>query len=71
MLNVKMFLPGWSIWCLLLTLRMSAFGLEIAAYDKHEVICSQVLEDALLGHTEVDFLCCSTVHTAFVDILHL
>ncbi|XP_031143377.1 interleukin-17 receptor C isoform X2 [Sander lucioperca] len=35
-----MFLPGQSIWCILLTLRMSVCGLEISGY---EVICSQGL----------------------------
>ncbi|KAK9528982.1 hypothetical protein VZT92_013105 [Zoarces viviparus] len=38
-----MFLPGWSIWCVLLTLRMSACGLEISGYDSHEVVCLQGL----------------------------
>ncbi len=52
--QAKMFLLGWSIWCVLLTLRMSACVLEISGYDSHEVICSQVLWSTLLGYNEAD-----------------
>ncbi|XP_044029523.1 uncharacterized protein il17rc [Siniperca chuatsi] len=43
-----MFPPVWSIWCILLTLRMSACVLEISGYDSHEVICSQGLSDCTI-----------------------
>uniref|UniRef100_A0A8D3BHD2 Interleukin 17 receptor C n=1 Tax=Scophthalmus maximus TaxID=52904 RepID=A0A8D3BHD2_SCOMX len=40
-----MFLPGWSAWWVLLTLRMSACVLEISGYDIDEVVCSQGLSE--------------------------
>ncbi|XP_040891039.1 uncharacterized protein LOC121179942 [Toxotes jaculatrix] len=40
-----MFLPGWFMWGVLLTLCMSACGLEISGYDSDEVICSQGLSE--------------------------
>ena len=43
-----MFPPGWSIWCVLLTLPVSACGVEISGYSGDEVICSQVLSDTAL-----------------------
>ncbi|XP_069559436.1 interleukin-17 receptor C [Brachyistius frenatus] len=43
-----MFLPGWSAWCVLLTLHMSACGLEISGYESEEVICSQGLSDCTM-----------------------
>ncbi|KAM9361283.1 uncharacterized protein il17rc [Symphorus nematophorus] len=43
-----MFLPGWSIWCVLLTLPVSVCGLEISEYDSDEVICSQGLSDCTM-----------------------
>ncbi|XP_074492322.1 interleukin-17 receptor C isoform X1 [Sebastes fasciatus] len=43
-----MFFPGWSIWCVLLTLRMSVCSLEIIGYDSHEVICLQGLSDCTM-----------------------
>ncbi|XP_034389790.1 uncharacterized protein il17rc [Cyclopterus lumpus] len=43
-----MFLPGWSILCVLHTLRMSACGLEISGYDSHEVICLQVISNCTI-----------------------
>ncbi|XP_068451068.1 uncharacterized protein il17rc [Clinocottus analis] len=43
-----MFLPGWSIWCVFLTLCMPACGLEITGYDSHEVICLQGISDCTI-----------------------
>uniref|UniRef100_A0A3Q1EGA2 Interleukin-17 receptor C-like n=1 Tax=Acanthochromis polyacanthus TaxID=80966 RepID=A0A3Q1EGA2_9TELE len=43
-----MFLPGWSIWCILLTLRLTACVLETSEYDSHEVICSQGLSECTM-----------------------
>ncbi|XP_070815888.1 interleukin-17 receptor C [Chaetodon trifascialis] len=43
-----MFFPGWSVWCLLLTVCVSACSLEISGYDSHEVICSQGLSDCTM-----------------------
>nr|XP_033483130.1 interleukin-17 receptor C isoform X1 [Epinephelus lanceolatus]XP_033483131.1 interleukin-17 receptor C isoform X1 [Epinephelus lanceolatus] len=43
-----MFVPGWIMWCVLLTPQMSARGLEISGYDSHEVICSQGLSDCTM-----------------------
>lgn len=48
-----MFLPGWSAWCFLLTLCMSACAVEISEHDIDEVICSQglsecTMEDAMI-----------------------
>ncbi|XP_070758554.1 uncharacterized protein il17rc isoform X2 [Enoplosus armatus] len=43
-----MFPAQWSIWCVLLTLRMSAGVLEISGYDSQEVICSQGLSDCTM-----------------------
>ncbi|XP_068568193.1 interleukin-17 receptor C [Cebidichthys violaceus] len=43
-----MFLPGRSIWCVLLTLRMLACGSESPGYDSHEVFCLQGLSDCTI-----------------------
>uniref|UniRef100_A0A3P8T9Y3 Interleukin 17 receptor C n=1 Tax=Amphiprion percula TaxID=161767 RepID=A0A3P8T9Y3_AMPPE len=43
-----MFLPGWSIWCILLTLRLTACVLETSEYDSNEVICSQGLSECTM-----------------------
>ncbi|XP_059185254.1 interleukin-17 receptor C [Centropristis striata] len=43
-----MFLPAWSIWCVLLTLHTSAWCLEISGYGSDEVICSQPLSDCTM-----------------------
>ncbi|XP_035518058.1 interleukin-17 receptor C [Morone saxatilis] len=42
-----MFLPGWSVCCVLLTLRVSACVSEISEKDDHEVNCSQGLFDCI------------------------
>ncbi|XP_018536982.1 interleukin-17 receptor C [Lates calcarifer] len=52
-----MFLHGWSVWVVLLILRMSACGLKISGYDGDEVICSQglsgcVMKDEIFPRTE-------------------
>ncbi|XP_061583175.1 interleukin-17 receptor C [Cololabis saira] len=54
-----MFLRGWSFWCVLLTLCLSARGLEISGFHSTDVICSQelsgcVMEDALPHTTTED-----------------
>uniref|UniRef100_UPI0037E941E6 interleukin-17 receptor C n=1 Tax=Semicossyphus pulcher TaxID=241346 RepID=UPI0037E941E6 len=54
-----MFPPGWSIWCLLLTLHMSACGLDVSGYDGLEVICSEgvsncTMEDEMALTVEED-----------------
>ncbi|CAJ1050717.1 interleukin-17 receptor C [Xyrichtys novacula] len=43
-----MFLHGWSIWCLLMTLHVSACDLELSGYDSQEVICSQGLSNCTI-----------------------
>ncbi|KAI3370060.1 hypothetical protein L3Q82_024849 [Scortum barcoo] len=43
-----MFLPRWSIWCVLLTQRMAACVLMISGYDSHKVICSQGLSNCTM-----------------------
>ncbi|KAM7006445.1 interleukin-17 receptor C-like [Tautogolabrus adspersus] len=43
-----MITPGWSIWCLLLTLHMSASNLDASGYNSHEVICSQGLSNCTM-----------------------
>ncbi|XP_036956919.1 interleukin-17 receptor C-like [Acanthopagrus latus] len=43
-----MFPPGWSIWCVLLTLPVSACGVEISGYSGDEVICSQGLSECTM-----------------------
>uniref|UniRef100_A0A3Q3FVH2 Interleukin-17 receptor C-like n=1 Tax=Labrus bergylta TaxID=56723 RepID=A0A3Q3FVH2_9LABR len=43
-----MIIPGWSIWCLLLTLHMSACNLEASGFNSHEVICSQGLSNCTM-----------------------
>ncbi|XP_071388222.1 interleukin-17 receptor C isoform X1 [Centroberyx affinis] len=40
--------PGWSIGCILLTLGMSACGLEVIGYDSQQVICSQGLSECTM-----------------------
>lgn len=60
-----MFLPGWSVWCVLLTLPVSACGVEISGYSGDEVICSQVLSDTALDHQYKHFLCCGTEYAMF------
>ncbi|XP_060898867.1 interleukin-17 receptor C isoform X2 [Labrus mixtus] len=43
-----MIIPGWTVWCLLLTLHMSACNLEASGYNSHEVICSQGLSNCTM-----------------------
>nr|XP_046239632.1 uncharacterized protein il17rc [Scatophagus argus] len=43
-----MFLPGWSIWYVVLTLQASVYGLEISGYGNHEVNCPQGLSNCAL-----------------------
>ncbi|XP_042349936.1 interleukin-17 receptor C [Plectropomus leopardus] len=43
-----MFLSGWFIFCILLTLRMCACGPEIVRYDSDGVICLQGLSDCTM-----------------------
>ncbi|XP_053293718.1 interleukin-17 receptor C [Pleuronectes platessa] len=43
-----MFLRGWWIWWVLLTLSPSTCGLEISGYESDEVICSQGLSDCTM-----------------------
>lgn len=41
-----MFNPGWSIWCLLLTLHTSVC--DLSGYDGHDVVCSQGLSNCTM-----------------------
>ncbi|XP_019957063.2 uncharacterized protein il17rc [Paralichthys olivaceus] len=43
-----MFLPGWLIWWVLLTLSPSACSFEISGYESDEIICSQGLSDCTM-----------------------
>ncbi|XP_026203023.1 interleukin-17 receptor C-like [Anabas testudineus] len=43
-----MFPPGWSIWWILLTLRLSACDVEIYYYNNHEVICSEGISECTM-----------------------
>ncbi|XP_028262445.1 uncharacterized protein LOC114436404 isoform X2 [Parambassis ranga] len=61
-----MFSFGGSIFCVLLTLHMSACGLETAEYDRDGVICSQGLVDCSM--TDV-MLLMATKNTADVQTL--
>ncbi|XP_063766574.1 interleukin-17 receptor C isoform X2 [Eleginops maclovinus] len=45
---------GWTIWCVLLTLHMSACGLEISEYESDRVICSQGLSDCTMKDEPFD-----------------
>ncbi|KAL6112094.1 uncharacterized protein ACO6RY_08927 [Pungitius sinensis] len=43
-----MFLPGWSFWCVLLTLHMARGALATSGYASHEVICLQGLSNCTI-----------------------
>uniref|UniRef100_A0A3Q0SK83 SEFIR domain-containing protein n=1 Tax=Amphilophus citrinellus TaxID=61819 RepID=A0A3Q0SK83_AMPCI len=43
-----MFVLGWPLLCVLLTLRMSACRLEILEHDSHDVVCSQGLYECTM-----------------------
>ncbi|XP_067443362.1 interleukin-17 receptor C [Thunnus thynnus] len=43
-----MFPPGWPGWCVLMTLCISACGLEIIDYDGKDVICKQGLSECTM-----------------------
>ncbi|XP_071349107.1 uncharacterized protein il17rc [Trachinotus anak] len=51
----KMFLPGWFVWWVLLTISTSACGLEISEHDSDEVICSQGFSECTM-RDEIPFL---------------
>ncbi|XP_074535152.1 uncharacterized protein il17rc [Halichoeres trimaculatus] len=62
-----MFLNGWSIWCLILSLQVSACDLKLSGDDSQEVICSQHLSNC----TMEDELYLALKKNDFVDIQKL
>ncbi|XP_056249743.1 interleukin-17 receptor C [Seriola aureovittata] len=61
-----MYLPGWFIWWVSLTIPMSACGLEVSGHDSDEVICSQGLSECTMKD-EIPFL----LENDAVDVLNL